>query len=181
MPSAGASSDASAYLQIARRIVAGEGYFVMHGPRRLLAWRPPGYPFLLAGGMGVFGDVWRLPTAMNLLFYTLTMLVLFDLVRRVIAVALAGAPGGLLRAPPDGLAGAADVTGMVGNPILKLHHRGDPPTGPQLSPNATRCGPPLHEFGQAGELLGREPARGAGRRMVAQSIGALLSWARFIH
>jgi hypothetical protein len=65
------------------------------------------------------------------------------------------------------------MTGMGGNPILELHHRGDPPPGPQLSPQALRCGPPLQEFGPAGERLGREPARGSGRRTVAQSLEAL--------
>jgi hypothetical protein len=66
------------------------------------------------------------------------------------------------------------MTGMVGNPILEPNYRGDPPPGPQLSTKAIRCGPPLQEFGQAGELLGREPARGSGRRTVSQSIGAFL-------
>jgi hypothetical protein len=66
------------------------------------------------------------------------------------------------------------MPGMGGNPLLELNHRGDPPPGPPLAPKAIRFGPPWQECGQAGERLGREPARGAGRRTVAQSSGALL-------
>ena len=95
--------------------------------------------------------------------------------RRV--VALAGSPGRLLRAPVDGLAETADMTGMVGNPIFELNHGGEPPTGPELSPKAIGFGPPLQERGQAGERRGREPARGPGRLMVAQGVGALLGGA----
>jgi hypothetical protein len=69
------------------------------------------------------------------------------------------------------------MPGMIGNAICELNDRGDPPPGPQLSTKAISCGPPSQEFGQAGELLGREPAWGPGRRTVAQSIGTLLAGA----
>jgi hypothetical protein len=70
------------------------------------------------------------------------------------------------------------MPGMVGNPIFELKHSGNPPTGPELSPKAIGFGPPLQELGQAGELLGREPARGAGGWTVAQGLGASLAGTR---
>jgi hypothetical protein len=69
------------------------------------------------------------------------------------------------------------VPGMIGNPIFELEHGGNPPTGPELSPKAIGFGPPLQELGQAGELLGRKPARGPGGWTVAQGIGAFLAGA----
>jgi hypothetical protein len=67
------------------------------------------------------------------------------------------------------------MTGMVGNPIFELNHGGDSPTGPELSPKTIGFGPPVQEFGQAGELLGREPARGPGGWTVAQGVRARLA------
>ncbi len=69
------------------------------------------------------------------------------------------------------------MPGMVGNPIFELNHRGNPPPGPELAPKAIGCGPPVQEFGQAGELCGREPPRGPGRWTVAQGVGPLLAGA----
>ena len=69
------------------------------------------------------------------------------------------------------------MAGVVGNSIFALNHGGDPPPGPQLAPKAIGCGPPVQEFGQAGELLGREPPRGSGRWTVAQGVGPLLAGA----
>jgi hypothetical protein len=70
------------------------------------------------------------------------------------------------------------MAGMVGNPVFELHHGGDPPPRPELAPKAVGFGPPLQALGQAGELLGREPAWGPGRRTAAQGVGALLAGAR---
>jgi hypothetical protein len=67
------------------------------------------------------------------------------------------------------------MPGMVGNPIFELKHSGNPPAGPDVPPKAIGFGPPLQELGQAGELFGREPARGAGGWTVAQGIWAPLA------
>jgi hypothetical protein len=69
------------------------------------------------------------------------------------------------------------MTGVVGNPLFELHHRGDPPPGPELSPTTIGFGTPLQELGQASELLGREPARGPSGRTVAQGARPLLAGA----
>jgi hypothetical protein len=69
------------------------------------------------------------------------------------------------------------MSGVGGNPLLELNHRGDPPPGPELSPKAIGCGPPVQACGQAGERLGREPPRGPGRWTVAQGVGPLLAGA----
>jgi hypothetical protein len=66
---------------------------------------------------------------------------------------------------------------MVGDAEFQADDGGDARTGPQLSTKAIGCGSTLQQLGQAGELCGREPARGPGRGMVAQGVGALLAGA----
>ena len=69
-------------------------------------------------------------------------------------VALACPAGGLLRAPADRLAHAADMARMVGDAECHSNHGRDPAAGPELSPEAVRFGATVQEFGQLGELLG---------------------------
>jgi hypothetical protein len=59
--------------------------------------------------------------------------------------------------------------------MFELKPSGNPPAGPDVPPNAIGCGPPGQELGQAGELCGREPARGAGGWTVAPGIWAPLA------
>ncbi len=64
---------------------------------------------------------------------------------------------------------------MVGEAKFQVDHRGDPSAGPDLPPEAIGFGATVQQVGQAGELCGREPARGPGRRAVAQGVGTLLA------
>jgi len=87
-------------------------------------------------------------------------------------VALAGPPGRLLRAPPEGLAEAADMTGMIGDAKFQANDGGDASTGPQLSTEAIGHGPSMQQLGHAGELVGRQSPRGPGRGPAPEHRGA---------
>jgi hypothetical protein len=84
-------------------------------------------------------------------------------------VALAGAAGGLLRTPPQGLAQAADVTRVVRDAKFRSKHSGNPTTSPELPSEAIGFGAALQQGGHAGELLGRQSAGSTGRRVLAES------------
>jgi hypothetical protein len=47
---------------------------------------------------------------------------------------------------------------MVGDTKLQANHRGDPATGPDLSPEAIGLGPLVQEHGQPRQLVGGQPA-----------------------
>jgi hypothetical protein len=49
---------------------------------------------------------------------------------------------------------------MVGDAKFEVDHRGDPSTGPDLSPKAIGFGPTLQECGQTGQLFGSQPPGG---------------------
>jgi hypothetical protein len=66
---------------------------------------------------------------------------------------------------------------MVGDAECHPNHGRDPAAGPELSPEAVRCGASVQEFGQLGELLGRQPPRGSRGRTMAQSLRAALAGA----
>lgn len=65
------------------------------------------------------------------------------------------APGGLLRAPPDGLAQAADMARVVPDAERQLNEGGDPAAGPDLPPEAIGFGPVVQQLGQTSQLVGR--------------------------
>jgi hypothetical protein len=69
-------------------------------------------------------------------------------------VALTGTPGGLLRAPPDGLEQPADMHRVVGDAELQLKDRGDSAPRPDLATEAIGLDTPVQEVGEAGELRG---------------------------
>ena len=87
-------------------------------------------------------------------------------------VALAGAPGGLLRAPADRLAQAADMARMVRDAEFQTNHGGDPATGPDLAPKAIGFGPSVQQLGQARQLLGDQPAGGPRVGPMPERLGA---------
>jgi hypothetical protein len=62
-------------------------------------------------------------------------------VRNRTFVALAGAPGGLLRAPAEHLAQAAHMARVVRDTECQLHDGGDTAAGPDLAPEAIGFGP----------------------------------------
>jgi hypothetical protein len=64
---------------------------------------------------------------------------------------------------------------MVGDAEFQPNHGSDPSAGPDLSPEAVRCGATVQEFGQAGELLGRQSARGPRWGPVAESLQPALA------
>jgi hypothetical protein len=59
---------------------------------------------------------------------------------------------------------------MVGDAKCQPNHRRNTPTGPALPPKAIGLGPSVQEVGQAGQLLGREPAWGPRWRSVAEGL-----------
>jgi hypothetical protein len=63
---------------------------------------------------------------------------------------------------------------MVEDSKFQLNHGGDPAAGPDLPPKAIGFGTPVQEFGQTGELLGRETLRYPRWGPVAESIWAPL-------
>ena len=84
-------SDMSDYVVSARGLLAGHGYFSMLWQHKLLAFRPPGESFLLAGAMWLIGDHDWTAAIINLICYVGAALVLHDLGTR-----LAGAGPALL-------------------------------------------------------------------------------------
>lgn len=84
-------SDMSDYVVSARDLLAGHGYFSRLWQHKLLAFRPPGESFLLAGAMWLIGDHDWTAAIINLICYVGAALVLHDLGTR-----LAGAGPALL-------------------------------------------------------------------------------------
>ena len=77
-------SDNLAYLRAASRLVEEGRYYFPNPNGELLAWRPPGYPFLLAVLMLIFGKTPWLPLAINLVCFTITCLAVRSLAERLI-------------------------------------------------------------------------------------------------
>jgi len=75
-------------------------------------------------------------------------------------VALAGAMGRLLRAPPDGLAQATHRAWVIGDATFRSNNSRNPATGPQLPPEAVGFGAMLQQGRQTGELRIGQPAAG---------------------
>ena len=64
---------------------------------------------------------------------------------------------------------------MVGDAECHPNHGSDPAAGPDFSPEAVRCGATVQEFGQAGQLLGRQSARGPRCGPVAEGLRSPLT------
>jgi hypothetical protein len=64
---------------------------------------------------------------------------------------------------------------MIGDPKDELHDGGNASTSPELPPKAIGFGPSMQQRGQAGELLGREPARSPRRGPMAEGLRASLA------
>jgi hypothetical protein len=64
---------------------------------------------------------------------------------------------------------------MVGDAECQPKHGSDPAAGPDFSPEAVRCGATVQEFGQSGELLGRQSARGPRCGPVAEGLQPALA------
>lgn len=82
-------SDYLEYWNLATKLVTGEGYYVMYENHKLYAFRPIGFPLLLAGLIKVFGAANWIPLFLNLLIYAGTIFVLFYTIRYVIDSAAA--------------------------------------------------------------------------------------------
>ena len=78
--------------------------------------------------------------------------------RRV--VALPSAPCGLLEAPAERLAHAAEMGEMGGDATCSAHHRGDAAACPTLAPEAIGFGAWLQPRREVGALLVGQPGRG---------------------
>jgi hypothetical protein len=86
-------------------------------------------------------------------------------------VARASAPHGLLRAPADRRAYTADRPWRVADTKRQANHRSHAASGPEVAANAIGGRTWMQEVGHAGELLGRQPAWGAGRGTMPQRVG----------
>ena len=62
------------------------------------------------------------------------------------------------------------MTRVIGNATFQADGGGDPRASPEPSPEATRSRTPMQQLGQAGELLGRQPPRGAGWRSTPERL-----------
>ena len=67
------------------------------------------------------------------------------------------------------------MDGMVGDAKLPANHRGDPATGPDLSPKAIGFGPLAQERGQAGQLCGGQATGSTGARTVPEGLRTSLA------
>ena len=76
-------SDMADYVGLARGLLRGEGYHQQVFGADLVAFRAPGYSFLLAGAMALVGDSGWTPTLLNLLAYVVTSAMLWDLTSRI--------------------------------------------------------------------------------------------------
>ncbi len=77
-------SDAKDYVETAMRLLnEGRYYFPIAG-HELLAYRPPGYPFVLAINIMVFGESWWIPLAINLAALVATCLATYNLALEVV-------------------------------------------------------------------------------------------------
>lgn len=76
-------SDEGAYIDAAQRLLDTGRYFYPMGPDiELVAFRPPGYPFLLAGVISWFGDHQVNYLILHCVFFVITLAMLMDLGRR---------------------------------------------------------------------------------------------------
>ena len=69
------------------------------------------------------------------------------------------------------------MTRMVHDAKFQLNDGRDPPSRPELAAKTIACGTPLQQLGQAGPLLGREPAARSGWRAVSEGVRAPLAGA----
>lgn len=76
-------SDSDSYVNLARSLLAGEGYQQLRGEHLVLAWRPPGFPLLLLPFIWVTGDAWWAPALLNVACYMLSAFVIRDLCLRI--------------------------------------------------------------------------------------------------
>ena len=74
----------------------------------------------------------------------------------------------LLETPLNGLEEPADVGWMEPNAICQVNDDGNAHASPDLAAKAVGFGSPLQEFGQAGQLVGRQAARDARRGTVLE-------------
>lgn len=100
-------SDSLSYWNAAVRLVTEGRYYFPIPEGELLAWRPPGYPMLLAAFIWVFGTAAWIPLLINLLCFTATCLAAASITtillgNRTAAMAVAG----MLAIWPDAIAGA---------------------------------------------------------------------------
>lgn len=107
LPPATLSSDSLSYYTVALRLL-NEGRFAIPYPEDdptlvLLAWRPPGYPFLLAGWFGLFGASSASIVALNLVLYLGAAAALAALARRVAGPGATFAALALLAVWPYGI------------------------------------------------------------------------------
>jgi len=96
-------SDSAKYVELATGLLKGEGYHELVGSHELRAFRPPGYPMLLAAVMAIFGNTWWAPTLLSLLCFVLTALVLYDLTKRLSGGAAAVAAIAVFASWPSGI------------------------------------------------------------------------------
>jgi 4-amino-4-deoxy-L-arabinose transferase-like glycosyltransferase len=79
-------SDAIHYWNTARHLLETGSYSSSRGDYLLHAWRPPGYPFLLATFMAVLGEQSWLPFSTNLILYVLTSISAFCIATKLSSV-----------------------------------------------------------------------------------------------
>ena len=100
-------SDFLSYLEAAERLVDEGRYYFPFPSGELLAWRPPGYIFLLAALMLVFGKASWLPLAINLVSFAVSCHAVRSLADRLAGNRVAGLFAvALIALWPDAIAGA---------------------------------------------------------------------------
>jgi 4-amino-4-deoxy-L-arabinose transferase-like glycosyltransferase len=80
------SSDMEQYVAMARGLLNGEGYHEQVGAHDLLAYRAPGYAFILAATFALLGDHPGAPAALNILVFLGSGLLIHDILARLAGV-----------------------------------------------------------------------------------------------
>ena len=77
-------SDMVKYWDSAQRLLEKHSYYNVYYGHVLLAQRPPGYPFLLAAAMALFGHSRSIPALINLISYVLASLATYSIAHQYI-------------------------------------------------------------------------------------------------
>ena len=110
-------SDALEYWNVATRLVnEGTYYSLLDNGQKVLAYRPPGLPLLLAGMIFLFGTQGWIPTVLNLLAYLASGFFLYGAARRIAGTGAALMAVALLTTYPASIVG----TGIANAELVSL-------------------------------------------------------------
>lgn len=109
-------SDYQQYLESARALLAGDGYYVAAAGQKFIAYRAPGQSFLLAGVFAVFGDhLWTI-ALLNVALYIAAALLLYYTVVLISTRARAIAANAMLAVWPSNVM----MTGLAFSEAVSL-------------------------------------------------------------